>query len=58
MTNEARAELAARINATDLFSISDSVEGKAGEEIICHICDSGSNGNKNTRVKPTLENGV
>ena len=56
MTNEARAELAARINATDPYSIFDSVEGKEGKEIICPICGSGS-GKNHTGIKPTFENG-
>lgn len=56
MSNDARADLTARINATDPFSIFDSVEGKEGKEIICPICGSGS-GKNHTGVKPTFENG-
>lgn len=56
MSNDARADLTACINATDPFSIFDSVEGKEGKEIICPICGSGS-GKKHTGVKPTFENG-
>lgn len=56
LTNDARADLAARINATDPFTIFDSVEGKT-DEIICPVCGSGTHGNKNTGIKPTFENG-
>ena len=58
MSNDARANLAARINATEPFTIFDNVEGKEGKEIICPFCGSGSHGNKNTGIKPSLVNGV
>lgn len=57
LSNDARADLAARINATDPFSIFDLVDGKT-DEIICPICGSGSHGNKNTGIKPTNKNGT
>ena len=56
LTNDARADLAARINSTSPFSLFDSVEGKEGKQIICPNCGSGSGKNR-TGVTPTYENG-
>ena len=54
---DARADLIARIKATNPFELFDLVEGKT-DEIICPICGSGSHGNHNTGVKPKNDNGV
>ena len=56
LSNDARADLAARINSADPFNIFDSVGGKEGKEIICPNCGSGS-GKNHTGIKPTNENG-
>lgn len=57
MTNEARADLAARINATDPFTIFDNVEGKEGKQIVCPFCGSGS-GKNHTGITPVNSGGV
>lgn len=57
MSKDARADLAARINSTDPFTIFDSVEGKEGRQIACPICGSGT-GKKHTGISPKNENGV
>lgn len=56
LSEAARADLAAQINASDPYTIFDAVEGKEGKQIICPKCGNGS-GSSKTGIIPKIEGG-